>query len=244
MDQLLVALDVDTTAEARALAETLRGAVGGFKVGSRLFTSHGQAIVEHLVARGDRVFLDLKFHDIPHTVAGAVAAAARLGVWMVNVHAAGGSAMMRAAREAADQEAARASTRPPIVVAVTMLTSLTEPMLTELGIGGAMDQQVERLAALAQSAGLDGVVVSPREIRLIRQRCGAGFTIVTPGIRGGAATLAERDDHDDQHRTMTAAEALAAGANYIVIGRPIIAAGDPRAAAERIVTESRSSQAM
>jgi orotidine-5'-phosphate decarboxylase len=244
MDQLLVALDVDTTAEARALAETLRGAVGGFKVGSRLFTSHGQAIVEHLVARGDRVFLDLKFHDIPHTVAGAVAAAARLGVWMVNVHAAGGSAMMRAAREAANEEAARASTRPPIVIAVTMLTSLTEPMLIELGIGGAMDQQVERLAALAQSAGLDGVVASPREIRLIRQRCGAGFTIVTPGIRGGAATLTERDDNDDQHRTMTAVDALAAGADYIVIGRPIIAAGDPRAAAERIVAESRSSQAM
>jgi orotidine-5'-phosphate decarboxylase len=241
MDQLLVALDVDTTAEARALAETLRGAVGGFKVGSRLFTSHGQAIVEHLVARGDRVFLDLKFHDIPHTVAGAVAAAARLGVWMVNVHAAGGSAMMRAAREAADEEASRASTRPPIVIAVTMLTSLTESMLIELGIGGAMDRQVERLAALAQSAGLDGVVASPREIRLIRQRCGAGFTIVTPGIRGGAAT---RNDNDDQHRTMTAAEALAAGANYIVVGRPIIASGDPRAAAERIVTESRSSQAM
>ncbi len=137
MEQLLVALDVDTVAEARALADRLRGAVGGFKIGSRLFTSEGPALVEELAARGDRVFLDLKFHDIPNTVAGAIAAATRLGVWMVNVHASGGSAMMRAARAAADEEAARRSRAAPLVIAVTMLTSLDQAALAEIGLDGA-----------------------------------------------------------------------------------------------------------
>lgn len=236
MDQLLVALDVDTAAEARALADRLRGVVGGFKIGSRLFTSHGPTVVEQLVARGDRVFLDLKFHDIPNSVAGAVAAATRLGVWMVNVHASGGSAMMRAARAAADEEAGRTSGRAPLVIAVTMLTSLDQGMLGEVGMGGSMVAQVERLASLAQAAGLNGVVASPQEVGLIRSRCGARFTIVTPGIRGSAAVS------DDQRRTMSAAEALAAGANYLVVGRPIIEAPDPRAAAERLATECRASQ--
>jgi orotidine-5'-phosphate decarboxylase len=228
MDQLLVALDVDTAAEARALADTLRGAVGGFKIGSRLFTSHGPSVVEQLVARGDRVFLDLKFHDLPHTVAGAVAAATRLGVWMVNVHAAGGAAMMRAALDAARDEAAKRSAQPPLVIAVTMLTSLAEANLAESGMSGSMNQAVERLAQLAQSSGLDGVVASPQEITLIRRSCGRSFNIVTPGIRGAG------DDRGDQSRTMSAAEALAAGATHLVVGRPIIAAPDPRKAAERI----------
>jgi orotidine-5'-phosphate decarboxylase len=228
MDQLLVALDVDTAAEARALADSLRGAVGGFKIGSRLFTSHGPSVVEQLVARGDRVFLDLKFHDIPNTVAGAVAAATRLGVWMVNVHAAGGAAMMRAAIDAARDEAAKRSAQAPLVIAVTMLTSLTEAHLAESGMSGSMNQAVERLARLAQSSGLDGVVASPQEITLIRRSCGAGFQIVTPGIRGAG------DERGDQSRTMSAVEALAAGATYLVVGRPIIAAPDPRRAAERI----------
>jgi orotidine-5'-phosphate decarboxylase len=228
MDQLLVALDVDTLAEARVLADKLRGAVGGFKIGSRLFTSHGPAVVEHLVARGDRVFLDLKFHDIPNTVAGAIAAATRLGVWMVNVHAAGGSAMMHAARAAADEEAARMSTRAPLVIAVTMLTSLSESALTEIGMSGPIAAHVERLAANAQQCGLDGAVASPQEIGLIRSRCGERFAIVTPGIRGAA------DDKADQSRTMSAREALSAGATYIVVGRPIIGAADPRAAANEI----------
>jgi orotidine-5'-phosphate decarboxylase len=226
--QLLVALDVDTAAEARALADSLRGAVGGFKIGSRLFTSHGPAVVETLVARGDRVFLDLKFHDIPHTVAGAVAAATRLGVWMVNVHAAGGSAMMEAARTAARDEAARRSTQPPLVIAVTMLTSLSEASLTSVGLEGSMTDCVDRLARLAQQAGLDGVVASPQEIGLIRRACGNDFAIVTPGIRSA------EDDRGDQSRTLSASDALAAGANYLVVGRPIIAAPNPRKAAERM----------
>src|SRR5258708_24567430 len=151
MDQLLVALDVDTASQAHALADRLRGSVGGFKIGSRLFTSHGPSIVESLVDRGDRVFLDLKFHDIPNTVGGAVAAATRLGVWMVNVHASGGLAMMRAAREAADREAAKRSRPAPLVIAVTVLTSLGDSSLPEIGLTGGAAAQVERLAALAQS---------------------------------------------------------------------------------------------
>lgn len=236
MDQLLVALDVDTAAEARRLAEQLRGVAGGVKIGSRLFTSHGPSIVEELAARGDRVFLDLKFHDIPNTVAAAVRAATRLGVWMVNVHASGGSAMMRAARDGAREEADRLSRPAPLVIAVTVLTSLNEEAIAETGITDRVDAHVVRLAALARAAGLDGVVASPREIEMIRSRCGHRFAIVTPGIRGVS------DATGDQRRTLTAGEALSAGASYLVVGRPIIAAADPRAAAERIVAECSSRQ--
>ena len=236
MDQLLVALDVDTATDARALADRLRGAVGGFKIGSRLFTAEGPRFVEELVSRGDRVFLDLKFHDIPNTVAGAVSAATRLGAWMVNVHASGGSAMMRAAREAAHEQAARQASRAPLVIAVTVLTSLSEQTIGEIGLRNGIAAHVERLAALTESAGLDGVVASPQEVALIRRRCGKGFAIVTPGIRGAS------DQAGDQRRTMTAADALTAGATYLVVGRPIIGAADPRAAAERLAVECRAAQ--
>jgi len=237
MEQLLIALDVDTPEQARELADALRGAVGGFKIGSRLFTSHGPALVEELVGRGDRVFLDLKFHDIPNIVAGAVAAATRLGVWMVDVHASGGLAMMRAARQAADEEAARMTLSPPLVIGVTVLTSLDAAMLAEVGVNDSAEGQVARLAAVAQAAALDGVVASPREIAVIRAQCGERFTIVTPGIRRSS------DAKGDQTRTDSAAAALEAGANYLVVGRPVIAATDPRAAAESIAAECRASVA-
>src|SRR5262250_3660597 len=146
MDQLLVALDVDTAADALALADRLRGIAGGFKIGNRLFTSHGPAFVSELVSRGDRVFLDLKYHDIPNTVAGAIAAATRLGVWMVNVHASGGLDMMRAARDAAVEEAVRSSRPAPLLIAVTILTSLSDAMLPELGLSAPASAQVARLA--------------------------------------------------------------------------------------------------
>jgi orotidine-5'-phosphate decarboxylase len=233
VDQLLVALDVDTIEDARRLADRLRGVVGGFKVGTRLFTSHGSRFVEELVGRGDRVFLDLKFHDIPNTVAGAVGAAARLGVWMVNVHASGGLDMMRAAREAADEEAAKVLQSPPLVIAVTVLTSMGDTTLADIGVAENLGDHVVRLAALAQNAALDGVVASPREIALIRAQCGERFTVVTPGIRGLA------DLKGDQTRTESAQAALEAGASFIVVGRPIIAATDPRAAAEAIANECR-----
>lgn len=231
MNPILVALDVDTVDEAVALADRLRGVVGGFKIGSRLFTSRGPAFVEQMVARGDRVFLDLKFHDIPNTVAGAVAAATRLGVWMVNVHAAGGEAMMRAAKAAAVDEAARTGQTTPLVIAVTVLTSFDQATLAGVGIETPVTEQVKRLARLTQRAGLDGVVASPQEIGLIRDVCGSAFAIVTPGIRGAS------DEKGDQRRTLSAADALAAGASYLVVGRPIIAAADPRSAAERLAEE-------
>jgi orotidine-5'-phosphate decarboxylase len=231
VDQLIVALDVESGARALELADQLRGVAGGYKIGKRLFTLEGPAIVRALVGHGDRVFLDLKFHDIPNTVAAAVAAATSLGVWMLNVHASGGRAMMEAARQAAAETAAREGRSAPLVIGVTVLTSMNAEALAGVGVTVPVMDQVERLARLAQAAGLDGVVASPQETRMIRETCGADFVIVTPGIRGGAAIVSGTDD---QERTMTAPEAIAAGASYIVVGRPIIGSDNPRLAASQV----------
>lgn len=228
MNPILAALDVDTAAEALTLGDRLRGHVGGFKVGSHLFTAEGPALVRGFVDRGDRVFLDLKFHDIPNTVASAVTAAADLGVWMANVHASGGTKMMQAARAAADAAAQRRGHRT-LVIAVTVLTSFDDDALRSLGVSRPIAEQVETLAAMAQDAGLDGVVASPLEIGPIRARCGDRFLIVTPGIRTGPAAPG-----DDQVRTLSAADAVTAGASYLVVGRPILRAPDPAAAAEAL----------
>ena len=237
-DPLLVALDVDTGARARELATLLRDTAGGVKIGSRLFTLEGPALVRSLVDAGARVFLDLKFHDIPNTVAQAVESAVHTGAWMVNVHASGGAPMLRAAAQAGREGAARVGRPAPLLIAVTVLTSMDEETLRSLGVQRPLRDQVVTLARMAQDAGLDGVVASPQETAAIRQACGPQFTIVTPGIRGAAAG-AERND---QSRTMGPREAMAAGADYLVVGRPIIAAPDPRAAADAIADEIRSAR--
>jgi len=229
MNPILVALDVESAARAIALADTLRGSVGGFKIGKQLFTAAGPSMVRELTSRGDRVFLDLKFHDIPNTVAGAVQSAVATGAWMVNVHASGGSAMMKAAAEAARTTAETLGLPRPLVIAVTVLTSMDNEALAEIGVARPMLDQVVHLATLAQASGLDGVVASPQEVRAIRSACGADFQIVTPGIRP-----ADQQGKDDQARTLTPAQAIAAGSSYLVIGRPITAAPNPREAAEQI----------
>ena len=231
MDQLLVALDVDTAAHAERLTEQLAGVAGGFKIGSRLFTAEGPQFVRRLTDRGVRVFLDLKFHDIPNTVAEAVAEATRLGVWMMNIHASGGAAMMQAAAHAARNTATSIGIPKPYVLGVTVLTSLDATALRDLGISRDVSTHVEAMARLAEQAGIDGVVASPLEIEILRRRHGPRFLVVTPGIRGPESP----DQADDQVRTLSAAEALRAGASYIVVGRPIIRAADPRAAATQIL---------
>lgn len=235
MDQLLVALDVDTGRRALDLADSLADLAGGFKVGSRLFTLEGPGLVRALVDRGTRVFLDLKFHDIPHTVAQAVDAAVQTGAWMIDVHASGGTTMMQAAVRAGRETAERLGRPAPLMVGITVLTSMDEAGLRETGVTRPLLDQVVELARMAQAAGLQGVVASPHETASIRAACGPDFTIVTPGIRGAAAGGAR----NDQIRTMGPAEAVRAGASFIVVGRPIIAAPDPRAAAAAIVEELR-----
>ena len=230
MEQLLVALDVDSRRRALELCNQLRGTVGGFKIGSRLFTSEGPSLVSTLVEHGDRVFLDLKYHDIPTVVAQAVQAASRLGTWMLTVHIAGGLKMLQAA-----SDAARQADHPPLVVGVTVLTSLDSEELERIGIHRTVPDQVEVLAQLATDAGVDGIVASPQEVARLRARLGPNITIVTPGIRSDKGTGAPL--RDDQIRTLGPAEALRAGASYLVVGRPIIASSAPPAAARAIVSE-------
>src|SRR5687767_14296855 len=230
---LLVSLDVDGADRALAIAEQVGGVAGGLKVGSRLFTIAGPDLVRRLVDSGARVFLDLKFHDIPNTVAQAIDSAVETGAWMINVHASGGTAMMQAAA-AAGRDAAQRRGRPaPLLIAVTVLTSMDEAALREIGVERPVLAQVTALARMTQAAGLHGVVASAHETPAIRAACGDGFTIVTPGIRGASAGGAL----NDQSRTMGPADAVRAGASYIVVGRPIIGAPDPRAAAEAIARE-------
>ena len=227
-DRIVVALDVPDRASALTLVEQLSGLVGMFKIGNQLFTAEGPDLVREIIAAGERVFLDLKFHDIPNTVAGAIQSAVSTGAWMVNVHCSGGSAMMKAAAEAATKAAQQASKPRPLVIGVTVLTSMTEAALKEININTPMLDQVTHLAKLAKSSGLDGVVASPHEVRAIRQACGTDFEIVTPGIRP------VDNRADDQKRTVDVAQAFANGADYIVVGRPIREAADPRAAAQAI----------
>jgi orotidine-5'-phosphate decarboxylase len=221
--RIIVALDCPDAKEALALAGRLDPALCRVKVGSELYTSAGQALVEQLRKAGFSVFLDLKFHDIPNTVAAACAAAAGLGVWMINVHALGGRTMMEAARVAL----AKAEKRPRIV-AVTLLTSMGASDMAEAGLGGSPQSAVLKLAQLAQASGLDGVVCSAQEAAALRRQCGKNFMLVTPGIRPANA------GQDDQNRIATPREAIAAGADYLVIGRPITRAPDPLAALRAI----------
>jgi orotidine-5'-phosphate decarboxylase len=231
--KLLVALDVETAAEAMAIAAELKDVAGGFKVGSRLFTSEGPSFVRRLVTDGHRVFLDLKFHDIPNTVAQAVDAAVTTGAWMINVHASGGMPMMKAALRAGSDAAVRLSQPAPLLIGVTVLTSMDAPTLESVGVSRPLLDHVVALARLTQKAGLHGVVASPLETASIRQACGPDFLIVTPGIRRGAAG----GDLNDQSRTMGPSEAVRAGASYVVVGRPIIGAPDRRSAAVAIAAE-------
>jgi len=222
-ERLIVALDVSTADVARALVQRIGDAAGTYKVGLQLFTAEGPDFVRDLVRSGRRVFLDLKLHDIPNTVSHAVKQAVDLGVDMLTVHAAGGSAMLRAARDAADGKLN--------VLAVTVLTSLRDEDMDETGISGRVTDQALRMAALAQNSGCQGIISSPREALLIRKSLGEGFAIVTPGIRPAGA------ESNDQQRTATPAQAIANGASHIVVGRPITHASDPVQAVRTIISE-------
>jgi orotidine-5'-phosphate decarboxylase len=221
--RIIVALDVADAEAALALAARLDPKLCRVKIGKELFVAAGPAVVAKVHERGFEVFLDLKFHDIPNTVAGACRAAARLGVWMMNVHASGGEAMLRAAREAVESVS-----RPPLLIAVTMLTSLSDTDLERIGYTGSLIENVERLARLARASGLDGVVCSAQEAPLIRNATGGDFVLVTPGIR------LKSDARDDQSRVVTPVEAVRLGADYLVIGRSVTQAADPAAMLEEI----------
>ena len=227
--KVIVSLDFPTGQQALSLCEKLDPTSCKIKIGKELFTREGPSLVEKLIGNGFDVFLDLKYHDIPNTVASACRAAADLGVWMLNVHASGGRAMMEAASEAITQ-----SSHKPLLIAVTVLTSMSEEDLTELGVDRTVDEQVLLLAGLAKSSGLDGVVCSAKEANKLSTELGKEFCLVTPGIRPADSSK------DDQKRVMTPAEALDAGSHYLVIGRPITKADDPLAALNAINTSITS----
>ena len=234
-DKLIVALDVDTSERALRLVDALRDSVGMFKIGMQLFTAAGPDLVRTIVSQGSRVFLDLKYHDIPNTVAMAAIEATRLGVSLFNIHTTGGRAMMKWTADAVAEIAAREKLTAPKILGVTLLTSIDQETLQQIGINSQPPTVVARLAKLAQDSGLDGVVASAQEIELIREAVPRNdFLIVTPGIRSAT------DQAEDQRRTMTAAEAIRAGADYIVVGRPIIASDDPVNAAERFAREIKT----
>ena len=225
-DRLIVALDVSSAREALQLASQLQQSVARFKVGKQLFTAEGPQVVRDLTTAGYGIFLDLKFHDIPHTVGHAVRSATRLGVDMLTVHAAGGSRMLRAAVDGAKDAVKR-----PNILAVTVLTSMSDADVQEVGFSGRVVDEVLRLAELALGAGCDGIVTSAREAAEVRKRLGEGFVIATPGIRPAGEAAG------DQSRVVTPADAVRAGVSYLVVGRPITAAPDPAAAAQRVLAE-------
>ncbi|MCZ4281390.1 orotidine-5'-phosphate decarboxylase [Kiloniella laminariae] len=229
-ERIFVPIDTPDIKRAADLARMLSGEVGGVKIGKELFTAQGPDAVRNAIG-GEPLFVDLKFHDIPNTVAGAIRASLHMRPFMVNVHASGGKAMMQAAAEAARESSEDLGVPRPLVLGVTVLTSMDDSDLADVGQKGPAAEQVKRLALLAQESGLDGVVCSSREIALLRKACGPDFTLVVPGIRPLWASA------DDQKRIMTPADAIKEGADYLVIGRPITAADDPVAAARRIVAE-------
>jgi orotidine-5'-phosphate decarboxylase len=231
-NKLIVALDVESAREALNLFSALKDVAGMFKIGSQLFTGEGPGVVREIVSAGGRVFLDLKFHDIPNTVAAAGVEAARLGVSIFDVHACGGIEMMRRTAEAAAETALREGIKRPLIIGITVLTSSDDSTLSETGFSSNITGQVGRMARLAEAAGLDGVVASPHEVKLVRETVERqDFVIVTPGVRpSGVAS-------DDQRRVMTPAEAVRAGADYLVVGRAILKASDPALAAQQIIED-------
>jgi orotidine-5'-phosphate decarboxylase len=233
--KLIVALDVSAIQETRNLVSALRDAVGMFKIGAQLFTAGGHDIVREIIRSGGPVFLDLKFHDIPNTVAAAGAEATRLGVSIFNVHAAGGREMMLRTAEAVSRTSDVEGISRPAVIAVTVLTSIDSYALHEIGTDGEIEEQVRRLALLAEASGMDGSVVSAREVRAVRMAVRKkNFLLVTPGVRPSGAKL------NDQKRVMSPAQAIQAGADYVVVGRPITNASNPVRTAEDIIDEMAS----
>ena len=237
-DKLIVALDVDTPAKALDLVQRLHHVAGMFKVGSQLFTAAGPQIVRDIIALNSKVFLDLKFHDIPHQIAGAARSAAELGVSLFTIHASGGSEMMRRAAESVAEVSQQTGVRSR-VLAITVLTSMDATTLSDIGVSSTPSESVMRLVKLAESAGVDGVVASPQEIETIRSTVSnPNFLVVTPGIRPAATA------NEDQKRVATPASAIAAGASYLVVGRPITGAPDPLAAAEQIIAEMQNAEVL